>query len=62
MILGCYEKIRKEDLVDFSCDLGSTKMCTVSFMSFWKNKNAAEQIRLDAELDTEFNDGVFLNF
>lgn len=52
------EFIKKEDLVDFSCDLGSTKMCTVTFMSYWENENAAKQIRNDAELDAEFNDGI----
>ena len=30
-------------------------------MSYWENENAAKQIRNDAELDAEFNDGVKVN-
>ena len=36
-------------------------MCTVTFMSYWKSENAAEQIRNDAKLDAELNDGVRVN-
>ncbi|CBY08828.1 unnamed protein product [Oikopleura dioica] len=50
--------IKKEDIVDFSCDLRSTKMCSVTFMSFWENENAAKQIRSDAEFDTVFKNGI----
>lgn len=37
-------------------------MCSVTFMSFWENENAAKQIRSDAEFDTVFKNGVLDGF